>query len=167
MSSSGQRASSTKLSTSAVFRTLICCRAQWAGERALKANNINDFTPVDPWMAASEREIGVSDKTIEECFCRAGPRSVATAPARNVPLHRSQWTLSPEVCCGVFPCHCVHVSQGSRCSSALPLNLPSPPPFQFATPTTASCRPLVEVTWSLRNALLEVALKRFLLCAPL
>lgn len=48
LSSSGQRAYSTKLSTSAVFRTLICCRAQWAGERALKANNINDFTPVDP-----------------------------------------------------------------------------------------------------------------------
>lgn len=46
--SSGQRAYSTKLSTSAVFRTLICCRAQWAGERALKANNISDFTPVDP-----------------------------------------------------------------------------------------------------------------------
>ncbi|KAG8246987.1 hypothetical protein J6590_072226 [Homalodisca vitripennis] len=35
-----------------------------------------------------ETEIGVSDKTIEECFCRASPRnsSVATAPARNVPL---------------------------------------------------------------------------------
>lgn len=45
------------------------------------------------WRAASEREIGVSDKTIEECFCRAGPHSVATALARNVPLHRSQWTL--------------------------------------------------------------------------
>lgn len=31
-------------------------------------------------MAARERKIGVSDKTIEECFCRAC--SVATAPAR-------------------------------------------------------------------------------------
>lgn len=58
---------------SQVFRTLICCPVQWRGE-PFSTNNINDFTPVDPWMAAGDR---VSDKAIEVCFCSAAPRNVA------------------------------------------------------------------------------------------
>lgn len=53
-----------------------------------------------------EMEIGVSDKTIEECFCRG-----ATAPA--------------EVRSAIV----VYVSRLSRFPMVLPLNLPRVPPL--------------------------------------